>query len=557
MNRVGLRAPGVFLAIVCAITAALFAFVLVGGPAKVAAYGNGDGTSSTHTIIGTPVPFTQNYSVQVKGDYVSAGVGMRASGPPGGGTITLPAVPGGSTIKKAFLYWAVVNSSSSAANGMGTINGNAIVGTNYGTTSSPCWDSPVTRSIFTYVADVTSYATFGSNTLTGFNSGGPPTFPPTEPLLEGASLIVVYENSASAAHQVDIYQGARSFSGPPVETLTMSGFSAVPGSSQTTWIVADGQPDASLRNKTYVDGSITQADTLGGADGNFWDTNTQDVTANIPPGDTSIIVGAESTNDFGAYDCITWLGQALSTPVSETTVTVNKAYSPSGSNASVPVSISCTSGMVSPTFGMSSPSTPFVTTVIGFNAGATCSASETVPPGYIMTSNCGSVAITNAVPASCTITNTETSTTLTVNKVYSPSGPITAVPVSVTCTSGNVSPASGSAAPGSPFVTTITKFNVAGTTCTATETVPSGYVMTSTCVNVPILNGIPASCTITNTLQATPNPSAVGGLVEIISGTGGTTGAGGGSSAWLLLAALLGAVAMVGGGTFAYVRARR
>lgn len=552
MNRYGLRASGAILALVCAlaVAAVLIAF---GGPAKVLAYGNGDGTSNTHTVIGTPVAFSQNYTTQLKGDYVAAGVGLRAS--TGGGTITLPGVPGGSTIYKAFLYWSVVNSTSTPALAMGSINGNAITGTNYGTTASPCWDSPISRNLHAFVADVTSFATFGANTLTGFASGGPPLFTGPEPLAEGATLILVYANPGSAAHQVDIHQGARSFVGPPIETLTMSGFTAVAGTSQTTWVVADGQPSAPpFNNKTYVDGVLTASTVLNGSDGNFWDTRTQNVTANVPPGDTSIQVGAESSFDFGSGDCITWVAQALSTPVSSTTFTVNKAYSPSGSMASVPVSVTCSSGAVSPASGSSSPSTPFTATVIGFSAGSTCSASETVPAGYIMTSNCGSVAITNAVPASCTITNTETSTTFTVNKVYSPSGPVTSVPVTVTCSSGNVSPPAGSAAPGTPFVTTITKFNVAGSTCTATETVPSGYIMTSNCTNVPITNGVPASCTITNTVQPTPNPSAVGGLVEMV--TGGT-GTGSGGSALLMLITLIGAAFIMSGGTFAYVRTRR
>jgi hypothetical protein len=551
LNRVGLRAISVTLVLAFAAIAAFVVFS-TSSTRLALAYGNGDGTSNTHTIIGTPVPFVQNYTAQLQGDYVAAGVGLRAS--TGSGTITLPAVPGGSTITKAFLYWSIVNSTASGAFANGNINGNAIVGTNYGTTASPCWDSPSARQLYAYVADVTAYATFGANSLTGFSSGGAPLFPPTEPLLEGASLVVVYANSSSPAHQVDIYHGARSFSGPPVETLTMSGFTAVAGTSQTTWIVADGQPDASLRNKTYVDGAITQADTLGGADGNFWDTNTQSVTANVPPGDTSIQVGAESTNDFGAYDCITWVGQALSTPVSETTVTVNKAYSPAGPLTPVPVTISCTSGTVSPNFGNAAPGSPFVATVIGFSAGATCTATETAPPGYIVTSNCNNVAIANAVPASCTITNTETNTTFTVNKVYSPGGPLTPVPVTVTCSSGNETPPAGSAAPGSPFVSTITQFNVVGTTCTATETVPSGYSASSDCTNVPITNGVPASCTITNTLNPTPNPSAVGGLVEIA-----TNGPGGGAQgiSWLALVSLLGAAFVAAGGSLAFARARR
>jgi len=565
LNRLRLRASGALLVVAATIAVAAFLFIS-GSPTKALAYGNGDGTSNTHTVIGTPVPFSQLYSTQVQGDYVAAGVGMRASGPPGGGTITLGAVPGGSTIAKAFLYWSVINSTSLASLGQGSINGHAITGTNYGTTASPCWDVPNPRQIYAFVADVTAYATFGANTLTGFASGGPPTFPGTEPLLEGATLVVIYQNTASPAHQVDLYQGARTFDGPPVETLTMSGYSAVSGNSKTTWVVSDGQPNSPpFNNKTYVDGSVTMAGTLNGADGNFWDTNTQDVTANIPPGDTSIQVGTESSFDFGSGDCITWVGQFLSTPINATTFTVNKVYSPSGPMASVPVSVNCSSGAFAPSSGTSSPASPFTTTDIGFIMPATCSASETtVPPGYIESDNCSSVSLANNVPASCTLTNTETSTTFTVHKVYSPAGPVTAVPVSVTCTSGIVATPSGSASPPTPFTTVVHQFNVSGTTCSASETVPSGYTMTSDCTGVPISNGAAASCTITNTLVTpsptvipatfTPNPSAVGGLVELASG--GDTG--GGAAFPIALLALIGAAFVAAtGGTFAFVRTRR
>jgi hypothetical protein len=553
LNRVGFAAIGLVV-VVLAGAAALLSLA----PESVSAYGNGDGTSSTHTIIGTPVPFSLNSTTKVKGDYVAAGVGLRAS--TGSGTITLPAVPGGSTITKALLYWSEINTVSTAALGMGSINGHAITGSNYGTTASPCWDiSPSSpRQIYNYVSDVTAFASFGANSLTGFASGGPPLFGGPEPLAEGASLIVVYTNAASTGHQVDVYQGARSFAGPPIETLTMSGYVAVAGSSHTTWVVADGQPGPPLQNNTHVDGVQTGTGNLNGGDGNFWDTNTQDVTANVPPADTSIQVGAESGMPFGSSDCITWVAQVLSTPINATTFTVNKVYSPSGSVVAVPVSVTCTSGSPAAASGSAAPpASPFTITNVGFITPATCSATETVPAGYIMTSNCTNVPLTNNVPASCTITNTETSTTFTVNKVYVPGGPVTPVTVTVTCTSGIVTTPSGPAAPpASPHTTVVHKFNVSGTTCSASEAVPAGYLESDNCSNVPISNGVAASCTITNTLAPTPNPSAVGGFVDLI--TPGSSGSGGASDAWLAVIAL--AVVAIGtvaaGGTFAVVRKR-
>ena len=186
-----------------------------------------------------------------------------------------------------------------------------------------------------------------------------------------------------------------------------------------------------------------------------------------------------------------------------TTFTVNKVYSPAGPATSVPVSVTCSSGTPSPASGNASvPATgPSSTTVTGFASASTCTASEAVPAGYVATSNCTSVAISNGGAASCTITNTQTSTTFTVNKVYSPAGPAASVPVSVTCSSGTPSPASGNASPATAFSTTVTGFAVSGSTCTATETVPSGYVATSNCTGVAISNGGAASCTITNTLN--------------------------------------------------------
>jgi hypothetical protein len=566
LNRFGLAAIALVV-IVLAGTAALVSLA----PGSVVAYGTGDGRSDTHTLIGTPVPFSLNSTTKLLGDYVAAGVGMRGTGgPTTGGTITLPGVPVGSTIAKAFLYWAEINSTSMALLGQGSINGHAITGTNYGTTASPCWDTPSAKQIYAYVADVTAFANFGANTLSGFQSGGPPPTGTNEPLLDGASLVLVYQNNSSSGHQVDVYQGTRSFAGTPTETLNMSGYTAVAGTSHTSWVVADAQGfDSFDQNETSVNGVMGPLGNINGADGNYWDTHIQDVSTQIPSGNTSIQVGLQSDTQIvsghNVSDCITWVAQVLSTPITGTTFTVNKAYSPSGSLASVPVSVTCTSGIIAPsTSGTSAPGTPFVVSVVNFTPGATCSASETtVPQGYIMTSTCnpsGGIPITTGVPASCTITNTETSTTFTVNKVYSPANPHPPVPVTVTCTSGIVTTPSGTAAPGSPFTTVVHKFNVTGTTCSATETVPAGYSESDNCSNVPISNGAPASCTFTNSLLVIaclpmPNiPCPVGGFVDVV--TGGSSGSGS-SMSWLAVL-VLAVVAMgtLAGGTFAVVRKR-
>ncbi|MDP2674439.1 MAG: DUF3344 domain-containing protein [Dehalococcoidia bacterium] len=377
---------------------------MIGSATPASSYGNDDGTSNTGTVIGTPVPLAQTYAVEQKGDYVSAGVGMRGSGPPGGGTITLPALPGTATVTKAFLYWAVMNSTVTPSLDDGIINGNAITGTLIGTTADPCWTSYAT-AIHNYVADVTSYVVPGANVLTGFASGGMPIITP--PLLEGASLVVVYSDPTAARKDIIIHEGAVTFSAPPAEATVFSGFSAAAGTTKTTYVVADGQPG--LRNRTLVDGTETADFTPqgGGPGSDYWNTVTQDISAFVPPADTSVSVELESLN-FGGYDCLTWVAQVLSVPAASTTFTVNKVYSPAGPVTSVPVSVTCTSGTPAPASGSSAPGSPFVTTVTGFAvSGATCSAVETsVPAGYTMSSNCTNVPVSNGVPASCTITNT-------------------------------------------------------------------------------------------------------------------------------------------------------
>src|SRR4029077_1222236 len=181
------------------------------------------------------------------------------------------------------------------------------------------------------------------------------------------------------------------------------------------------------------------------------------------------------------------------------TFTVSKVYSPTGPTTAVSVNASCSSGSIDATPKNASPGSPAVFTVTGFSAGATCSASEAaVPQGYSESDNCSNVSLTNHGDAPCTITNTQRSATFTVSKVYSPSGPTTAVTVNASCSTGTLDAASTPASPGSPGVFTVPGFD-AGATCSASEAaVPQGYVEADNCTNVSLNNHGDAPCTITN-----------------------------------------------------------
>ena len=279
-------------------------------------------------LIGPQVPLAQSYSQTLQGDYVAAGVGMRNVG---GGTISI-ALPAGSTIERAFLYWSIVRPAGPVAPNTGTVNGTPIAGTLVGTSGSPCWLTG-TALIDNYRADVTAIAANGVNTLTGFPSGAVDNSPPqsnaTAPLLEGATLVVVFENAAYDHNTVVIRDGAQTFSNQSVSTA-FGMFTSAPGNAtdqaaQTSYVVADGQArfpsDRASFNGAFVAGpgtAVKAADAFDGADGivpvfaldGLWDTLNVDVSSFFTPG-----VSTAATTDVDASisaDCLTYVAQVLS-----------------------------------------------------------------------------------------------------------------------------------------------------------------------------------------------------------------------------------------------------
>jgi len=143
-----------------------------------------------------------------------------------------------------------------------------------------------------------------------------------------------------------------------------------------------------------------------------------------------------------------------------------------------------------------SEGSPAVFEVTGAMLGATCTATETVPLGYTADqSNCVGVAL----DGSCTIINTLAPNTITVIKNFIPDSSAT-VSVALSCPSGTVSVTPLNASESAPAVFTVTGATP-GTTCTATETVPTGYTaLQLDCLSV----ALGGSCTITNTLNLPP-----------------------------------------------------
>jgi hypothetical protein len=138
----------------------------------------------------------------IRGGYVAAGVGMRDAG---FGSVTISGIPAKSKVVRAFLYWDILNDSLEPSLAQANFNGKPIVGDLVGEGGDPCWGS---GGNFAYRADVTSLVKGnGTYNLTGFASfytdnGFPwddsgPDWPPTDPMAEGATLVVIYSNKTS------------------------------------------------------------------------------------------------------------------------------------------------------------------------------------------------------------------------------------------------------------------------------------------------------------------------------------------------------------------------
>ncbi len=178
-------------------------------------------------------------------------------------------------------------------------------------------------------------------------------------------------------------------------------------------------------------------------------------------------------------------------------VVVNKDFTDNNA-ANVTVTLTCSSGSVANDDTSASESDPANFTVTGFNAGATCTATEGVPAGYTANqAGCANLPISDGGTASCTIVNTPTTDNFTVQKDFVPNN-AASVTVSLSCASGTASPASASASESTPASFTVTGF-VGDPTCTATESpIPAGYTSSGTCAALLSVG----TCTIVNNITS-------------------------------------------------------
>ncbi len=277
------------------------------------------------------VPLSLKYNSYLKGGYVANGTAMRNYGY---GTIDISGVPAGSSVVKAILYWEILfNGTETPYMRNGRFEGYPITGILIANIGEPCWFDSGPHA-WVYGTGVTSLIKPGINgaySLSGFASGRTDGSSPWDddevpPLLEGASLIVIYKNPALPDTLLQVYHGGVTFVGEFVES-TLAGFNALSTAAKTTFVVGDGQvtgPDYATWNGVQIPLSVFDGrdvlDSTGLRNmtkGWLWDTETFDVSVSV--GDTSAKPGISATGD-----CLTWVAQVfqvdslpLITPVDE------------------------------------------------------------------------------------------------------------------------------------------------------------------------------------------------------------------------------------------------
>ncbi len=173
---------------------------------------------------------------------------------------------------------------------------------------------------YAYRANVTNSVTgAGFYTVAAVAGGG-------NILAEGASLVIFYRNSFSLTQRfLALYDGNDVVNAN--NTFIQNGFTGWQalggaGSARTTFIVGDGHP-ALNENAVFVGSGGFQnfSNIFTGANGNFWDTRTLDVSDQVGAG--SVSAAALIHIPLIAGDCVMWAAQVMAVNSSVSDVLVN------------------------------------------------------------------------------------------------------------------------------------------------------------------------------------------------------------------------------------------
>lgn len=274
------------------------------GPAVAGGGGGGGGTHQKRPASGdSNGSLTQSFNFTLRGNVVSAGVGLRGTGE---GDIIVSGIPAGATVYRAFLYWATIgisNTFTSVIFSGGFVNGALI-----GTSANTCW--PGAQHNFTYRADVTGIVS--GNGI--YSIGGLPHESPSTNDSQGASLVVIYTHPSAPQKTIIINDGAVSLNAlNDAYTDTLWGFDPIPpslgGQAKVTYIVGDGQAGYNDGDLLFH-GSVITSNVFIGSDGDYWDDLTFDVSSLAT---TSVLTTTvNNTGDPPTPDCLLWVDTIFS-----------------------------------------------------------------------------------------------------------------------------------------------------------------------------------------------------------------------------------------------------
>jgi hypothetical protein len=232
-----------------------------------------------------------------------------------GGTITLPPGPTAANIVWAGLYWVILDNAPPVhANGV-TLNGFPVVPIALPVTTAPCWWPP--DFAHAYFADVTGMVVAGANSVFGLDDSGISGMAPES---EGASLVVIYEDEATAACEIIVTDGNDVTVNSGDQWDNALPITCGDGLGASLWFIGgDGQvafPDNEFWNLVPlgVGNDWDASDPFApGAFAGGWDTDGWAVVTG-PPNTASIDAPID------AWDCVNWVATAIEVGVDECVV---------------------------------------------------------------------------------------------------------------------------------------------------------------------------------------------------------------------------------------------
>jgi hypothetical protein len=243
------------------------------------------------------------FVLTLRGDVVSAGVGLRGAGT---GSIVISGIPAGGSVYRAYLYWATLGNVNTYTSP--TLNGQTVAGDLIGTSGDTCWG---VQNNFVYRSNVTALVGGnGTYTIAGLPQnleGGNDS--------QGASLVIIYQDNSQPFRTIVVNDGAVSLDlvqNSHTNTIQDLQPDNPVTDASVTYLVGDGQARWDSGNVLF-NGQSLASNIFSGVDGPFWGTHTFDVTDLIDGSGVATTTLNNNNPDVPTSpDCLLWAAAILS-----------------------------------------------------------------------------------------------------------------------------------------------------------------------------------------------------------------------------------------------------